>query len=379
MTDYFFHSTLNVRTTWKGERDLKPKYEQLADKLREMILAGDYLENELIPSENTLQETYQLSRHTVRQAIGILVNEGYLRKERGSGTYVSRPDNQPPKKSKTIGVIMTYLSNYIFPSIIRGMEQEFSSQGYSLLLGITNNDHAQERECLKRMMEQGVDGLIIEPTKSNQYNPNLSYYVALREREIPFLMINAYYEELDVQAICVNDTRSGYLATSHLIQQGHKHILLLTKIDDLQGKYRMKGFIKAIQEANLTLQEQDILTYTTETKSQVLESLVVRLTKHSGKATGIVAYNDEIAYELIDQLAQVGLAVPQNISIVGNDDSELAIGGRVPLTTLTHPKEEMGSLAAQYIIEAINGGDTPSYYFQPSLIVRDSVLDVTQK
>ncbi|MCD5028666.1 GntR family transcriptional regulator [Enterococcus asini] len=358
---------------------MKPKYEQLADKLREMILAGDYLENELIPSENTLQETYQLSRHTVRQAIGILVNEGYLRKERGSGTYVSRPDNQPPKKSKTIGVIMTYLSNYIFPSIIRGMEQEFSSQGYSLLLGITNNDHAQERECLKRMMEQGVDGLIIEPTKSNQYNPNLSYYVALREREIPFLMINAYYEELDVQAICVNDTRSGYLATSHLIQQGHKHILLLTKIDDLQGKYRMKGFIKAIQEANLTLQEQDILTYTTETKSQVLESLVVRLTKHSGKATGIVAYNDEIAYELIDQLAQVGLAVPQNISIVGNDDSELAIGGRVPLTTLTHPKEEMGSLAAQYIIEAINGGDTPSYYFQPSLIVRDSVLDVTQK
>lgn len=357
---------------------MKPKYEQLADHLRAEILAGTYRENELIPSENTLQERFQLSRHTVRQAIGILVNEGFLRKERGSGTYVSRPDKQPTQH-KTIGVIMTYLSNYIFPAIIRGLEQELSSQGYSLLLGTTNNDHDQERECLKRMMDQGVDGLIIEPTKSNQYNPNLAYYVAIKEQGIPFLMLNAYYEELDVQAICVNDTKSGYLATNHLIEKGHENILLLTKIDDLQGKYRMKGFIKAIQEAKLSVNADEMVTYTTETKNQTLTDLVHRLTQPERKVTGIVAYNDEIAYELIDQLIQAGLSVPTDLSIVGNDDSALAIGGRVPLTTLTHPKEEMGRLAAQYIIAAINGGDTPSYYFQPSLITRDSVLEITKK
>lgn len=357
---------------------MKPKYEQLADKLREMILAGDYLENEMIPSENILQETYQLSRHTVRQAIGILVNEGFLRKERGSGTYVSRPDNQPRKKSKTIGVIMTYLSNYIFPSIIRGMEQELSSQGFSLLLGTTNNDHEQERDCLKRMMEQEVDGLIIEPTKSNQYNPNLAYYVAIKERGIPFLMINAYYEELDVQALYVNDTQSGYLATNHLIQQGHEKILLLTKIDDLQGKYRMKGFIKAIEKAALNIEADEIVTYTTETKIRVLDSLVSRLTRSDNQVTGIVAYNDEIAYELIDELMRKGMSIPKDISIVGNDDSALATGGRVPLTTLTHPQEEMGRLAAQYMIAAIEGGDTPSYYFEPSLIIRDSVLQISK-
>lgn len=352
--------------------ETKPKYEQLADNLRESILRGEYQVDELIPSENTLQETYKLSRHTVRQAIGVLVNEGFLRKARGSGTYVSRPDNLP-KKNKTIGVIMTYLSNYIFPAIIRGLEQELASQGYSLLLGTTNNDHDQERECLMRMLDQGVDGLIIEPTKSNQYNPNLAYYVAIKERGIPFLMINAYYEELDVQTICVNDTQSGYLATKELVAKGHKDLLLLTKIDDLQGKYRMKGFIKAVEESGLTLQPQDIMTYTTENKAQVMAAAITRLTAADSTTTGVVTYNDEIAYELIDQLVQAGLQVPEAVSIVGNDDSALAVGGRVPLTTLTHPKEEMGRLAAQYIMGSINGGDTPSYYFQPELIIRDSV------
>ena len=350
---------------------MKPKYEQLADVLREQILTGIYPVETLIPSENALQETYQMSRHTVRQAIAVLVNEGYLRKERGSGTYVSRPDSAP--KRKTIGVIMTYLSNYIFPSIIRGMEQELSQAGYSLLLGTTNNDHEQEKDCLLRMMEQGVDGLIVEPTKSNQYNPNLPYYVALKERGVPYLMINAFYEELGVQSICVNDTQSGYLGTKYLIDQGHEQLLLVTKIDDLQGKYRMKGFLKAVAEAKLGLAEEDIVTYTTETKEDLFETVLARLQERAQGVTGIVAYNDEIAYELIDRCRAVGIAVPRDLSIVGNDDSQLAIGGRVGLTTTTHPKEEMGRRAARYILQAIEGGDTPSYYFEPSLIIRDSV------
>lgn len=355
---------------------MKPKYEQLADKLREQITQGEFQVGELIPSENTLQETYSLSRHTVRQAIGVLVNEGYLRKERGSGTYVSLPtESQPQKRNKTIGVVMTYLSDYIFPSIIRGLEQELSAKGYSLLLGTTNNDHVQERECLKRMIEQQVDGIIIEPTKSNMYNPNLAYYVTIKEKGIPFLMINAFYEELDVQHICVNDTRSGYLATKELIDNGHQEIMLLAKIDDLQGKYRMKGFIKAIEEAGLGLKADDIVTYTTETRDWILETLIQSLSQSDNKVTGIVAYNDEIANLLVEKLAEKGKRVPEDFSIIGTDDSPLAVNGKVPLTTLTHPQEKMGQKAGEYIINAIETGEDASYYFEPSLIKRDSVRE----
>lgn len=354
---------------------MKPKYERVADDLRKKIIDKEYLVNEIIPSEANLQGIFEVSRHTVRQAIGILVNEGYLRTEQGSGTYVSVPEKMEKTPNKTIGVIVTYLSDYIFPAIIRGIEQELRDKGYSLLLGSTNNDHQQERDCLKRMMEQGVEGLIVEPTKSNQFNPNLAYYVEIKEKGIPVLMINAFYEEIDVQHICVDDIKSGYLATNYLIKKNHKKIVSLNKIDDLQGKYRMKGFIKAATEAKLKLDSTDLITYTTETKSDRIENLAQYLIENP-EVTGVVCYNDEVATLLINKLMARGIRVPQDVSIIGNDDSFLSRSGKVGLTTLTHPKEKMGEMAASYLITAIEEGQDPNYYFEPTMIERDSVRDL---
>lgn len=360
---------------------LKPKYIQLADKLRLEIKQMKYLEGELIPSESTLQEEYGLSRHTVRQGISILVNEGLLRTEKGSGTYVIEQALVPTEQGhkKTIGVIMTYLSDYIFPSIIRGIEKELSEQGYSLLLGTTNNNHEKEKECLQQMIEQGVDGLIIEPTKSNEYNPNLSYYVALKEQKIPYVMINAIYEELNTHHICVNDTKSGYLATKHLIENGHEKLLLVTKIDDLQGKYRMKGFIQAIEEASLQFSPEDIVTYTTETKEIMIEKVLQRLSRVDNQLTGIVSYNDEVAIQLIQGLESNDIFVPENVSIVGNDDSNLRIFGNIQLTTLAHPKEAMGEMAAQQILKGIGNEKMENYYFEPIIIQGQSVSNIIEK
>lgn len=353
---------------------METKYEQLAEELREKIHLGMYKEGMTIPSEITLQEEYNLSRHTVRQAIAVLVNEGYLRKERGSGTYVSKPASKQQRSHKTIGIIMTYLSDYIFPSIMRGVEQTLREQGYSLLLGSTNNDHKQERACLKQMMDQGIDGLIVEPTKSSQYNPNLAYYAALKEAGIPLVMINAYYEELDLPHICVNDTRSGYLATAHLLEHHHERLMLITKVDDLQGKYRMKGFVKALEQAKRTFDAEDILTYTTESKEAVIQQAVARLNSEENEITGIVCYNDEIAHYLIQQLTAIGKKIPADFSIIGNDDSPLSTLSVPGITTLTHPKEQMGIMAAQWVTSE-KKPEKEVYYFEPELIIRGSVMN----
>ncbi|AYJ45882.1 GntR family transcriptional regulator [Enterococcus casseliflavus] len=356
---------------------MKPKYERVADDLRNKIISKKYYVDQLIPSETNLQKKFSVSRHTVRQAIGVLVNEGYLRKEQGSGTYVSLPEYQSHSLNKTIGVIVTYLSDYIFPSIIRGIEQELKSQGYSLLLGSTNNDHQQEKLCLERMMALKVDGVIVEPTKSNQYNPNLAYYVELHEKKIPVLMINAFYEELEVDHICVNDWKSGYLATKYLIDNNHEQILSFYKTDDLQGKYRIKGFIRAISEAKLKLNPSNIVTYTTETKTKEIEN-VAQYLKNNPKITGVVCYNDEVASLLMDKLQEKQIVVPQDVSIIGNDDSNLSRTGKIQLTTLTHPKENMGTMAAASLIDSINEKKVQSYFFDPILIERESVRKLSK-
>lgn len=352
------------------------KYQIIADEIRSKILSGEFPANTTITPELKLQKDYDVSRHTIRQAIALLVNEGFLRKEKGSGTYVDTKYKQTETKnqsSKTIGVVTTYLSDYIFPSIIRGIENTLREKGYSLLLASTNNDYQQERACIEKMISQGVEGLIVEPTKSNQYNPNLALYVGLKEQGIPLVMINAVYEEISAPYICVDDTQSGFLATELLIKNNHKNLILLTKIDDLQGKYRMKGFIKACEKYGIQFAPDDILTYTTETRKQIIKDTLDHLEKNPA-ITGIVCYNDQIASSLADHLTKAGYKIPDDISIVGNDNSALSKVGSVKLTTLNHPKEQLGSDSAEWIVQAIEEGQDPdNILYEPELVERDSI------
>ncbi|MFD1175844.1 GntR family transcriptional regulator [Paenibacillus puldeungensis] len=357
---------------------MKPKYQVIIDDIKSNILSGGYSLGEQIPTESALQNMYNVSRHTVRKAILELSNEGFLRSEKGSGTYVS---NQYRSKSgghsnkKTIGVITTYISDYIFPSIIRGIEGRLNEDNYSLLLASTNNDVAQEKKALQMMLSFGVDGLIIEPTKSNLYNPNIAYYLSFKEQDVPFIMINAYYEELDVPFFCLDDVQSSYLATKELISKGHTQIGIISKMDDLQGKYRMKGYIKALGEAKLRFHPEQVLSFDTETKQDLCTNLKKFLNDNRDVLTAIVCYNDEVGLEVVNVCRQLHISVPEQLSIIGQDNSYIAKNANIKLTTLTHPQEQMGRDAADWIIKKLQGKkDLPNKtYYQPELIEGETV------
>ncbi len=374
---------LNVYNYERSE-NMKPKYQVIFEDIKSKILSGDYSMGEQIPTESVMQETYGVSRHTVRKAILELSNEGFLRSEKGSGTYVS---NQYQSKSsgasanKTIGVITTYISDYIFPSIIRGIESRLNKDNYSLLLASTNNDVEQEKKALEMMLSYGVDGLIVEPTKSNLYNPNISYYLSFKEQDVPFTMINAYYEELDVPFFCLDDVQSSYLATNELISKGHTQIGLIAKMDDLQGKYRMKGYIKALGEAKLRFQPEHILSFNTETKLDLYANLKTFLTENQDEMTALVCYNDEVGLEVVNVCRQLGISIPDKLSIIGQDNSYIAKNATINLTTLTHPQEQMGHDAADWIIKKLQGKkELPTEtYYQPVLVEGETIKELNAK
>ena len=168
-----------------------PKYQQIAEVLREEIIKGTYAVGNVIPTEAKLQEQFDVSRHTIRQALSILINEGYLRSEKGSGTYVKNRliESTNNNQTRKIGVITTYLSDYIFPNIIRGIEEVLRQNNYSLVLASTDNDIVQEEICLKRMLDEEVAGLIVEPTKSNLFNPNIAYYSKFKNWASPYCLL----------------------------------------------------------------------------------------------------------------------------------------------------------------------------------------------
>ncbi|MCU9615121.1 GntR family transcriptional regulator [Caldibacillus lycopersici] len=357
--------------------------------IKSKILDGTFQPYQKINSESELMKQFNVSRHTVRLALGELVSEGWLYKEQGSGTYVSErstnEENTIKSAVKSIAIITTYISDYIFPSIIRGAERVLTQEGYQISLFSTNNDHENEKRILETVIAHRYDGVIVEPTKSAIANPNINYYLNLEALKIPYIMINAFYDELEPISVTVNDMEGGYLQAEHLIKQGHKNILGFFKTDDIQGSKRMKGYLKAHREYGIPINPQNIVTYNTAEKNTVIDLLNEKLDNSPEKITGIICYNDQLAMKILDVLRQRNLSVPEDISIVGFDDSFLAEISEVKLTSIKHPKSELGEVAANLIIELIrhtNSQNTKdmkrleSYVFEPGLVLRNSTIAV---
>lgn len=360
--------------------------------IKSKIENGKYMPHQKISSESELMKEFSVSRHTVRLAIGNLVTTGWLYRKQGSGTFCADRSkinsNHNQGNQKNIAIITTYISDYIFPSIIRGAEAKLSDEGYQVSIYSTNNDQKNERQILEKILSQKFDGVIVEPTKSAISNPNINYYLKLENQKIPYIMINAYYDELEPISIVMDDEKGGFLQTDHLIQLGHHNMIGCFKTDDMQGTKRMKGFLKAHRQNNLPINPSNIITYTTEEKNtKPIDELEKILSKKSNSVTGIVCYNDELAMKLLDVLRMKNIQVPDDLSIVGYDDSPLAQVSEVKLTSIVHPKSKMGEAAANTIIDLIklkkNKKNTDvhngnSIVYSPEMIVRTSTKELKQ-
>lgn len=353
----------------------QPKHKQLSNWIREHILSGEFPNETKLLSENELAKRFDISRQTVRQSIATLVNEGLLIRRRGSGTYISYHPKPPRKKSHNIAVITTYLDSYVFPDIIHGIEQVLTKAGYQIQFGITYNRIKNEGNVLSSMLSGDVDGFIIEPTKSAFPNPNIKLYQSILEQDIPVIFLNGYYSNLEIPHVVMDDYAAGRMATQYLIDQGHERLFGIFKSDDIQGHYRYSGFVNSVQDAGLSYDDSDVLWYVTEDLKQIFSSdndhyFLERLQGHSG----VVCYNDEVACMLGELLRRNGKKIPDDVSVISFDNSQLATFGGFSLCSMEFPFKEIGRTAAQQMVDCLEHGKTMrGYVFTPKLIKRDSV------
>jgi GntR family transcriptional regulator of arabinose operon len=365
------------------DKQTLPKYLVLQNQLAEWIESGQLQVGQLVPSENELTQRFGVSRHTVRQAFTRLEQDGWIERVQGKGTYLKNPKItiSQDQQLRTIGMITTYISDYIFPHIIRGAELALRTRGYQLILSSTDNDKHKEREVLHKMLEQQVAGIIIEPTKSAEGNLNESLFNQLHMKRIPFLMINERYEGVNCPCVKVNDELGAFMATEHLFRLGHRKIIGFFKTDDLQGVHRLAGFKRAYTQYGAVLDDEDVIGYCTEEKSsKPYEQAITILQRPSNRPTAFVCYNDELAVKLLDVVRHLGLTIPDDLSIVGFDDSALATATEVKLTSVTHPKSAIGQKAAELLIDWIegrsDGEQIQDLIFEPRLTLRDSVKSI---
>ena len=358
------------------------KYQQVVEWVKQNIADGTFSAGDRLMSEMELSELFGVSRQTVRHATGELVSAGVLTRVKGSGTYIgsSAPGISPApasarrEKTMTIAVISTFYESYIFPETLKGIERILSKNDYVMQVTFTDNRLHREEAILRSILEKdNMDGLIVEPAKSALPNPNLHYYREIRDRNIPVIFFNAFYRDLDVPCVRIDDEKTAACATKVLIDAGHKDIAGIFKGDDGQGPLRYKGYLKAMMEAGLKTHQETILWLDTP-ETICLADIEDYILKRIEGSTAVVCYNDQVAYQLIDIAIRKGIRVPDDLSVVGIDDSYLAGVGKVPITSFIHPKEQLGRKVAENLIKMINDPNfNGNYLFESEPVYRESV------
>ena len=350
-----------------------PKYMALVNWIREQVDANQLRSGDKFYSENELSAMFGISRQTVRQAVGILEREHIVERRRGSGTYISQAPAKQRPVTNNIGVITTYMDDYIFTSIIRGIETVLTEQGYTMQIAFTHNRVESETRALRTMLDKGVDGIIVEPTKSGLPNPNLHLYEEIRKKELPIVFFNAFYPGLSFPHVAMDDRIAGKLATNCLISAGHRRIGGIFQLDDIQGHLRYSGYVQALLEAGLELRDESIIWYATEDKSDISTDFP-RFLNRLRDCTGLVCYNDQIAFLVMEQLKRHGVLVPEQLSVVGIDNSDIASLCEIPFTSVAHPKELLGKTVAENLLRLIQDKSFHATVdFEPELVERDSV------
>lgn len=352
---------------------MAPKYQKIADELRVQIEAGKYADAEMLPTEFAIAQEYQVSRQTVRQALAVLVRDRMIEKRQGSGSRILR-GNPPPKQRYSIAVVTTYISDYIFPGILREVEKVFSENNCTPSLFATQNQVGNERKILSTLLEMPVDGILVEGSKTALPNPNLDLYHKFIERGIPLVFMHGDYQDLSGVLSVMDDNRTGgHQLVEYLYQKGHREIAGIFKSDDIQGLQRYGGYMDALRDFDLPMEAERIFWYNTENKERVLAGEAIEQVERVLKGcSAVICYNDEIASHLVGHFMHDGIRVPEDLAVVSFDDSQYSNFSSPRITSLSHGAYNVGRMAAELLVRQLRGEPCHSEWAPWVLVEKES-------
>ncbi|PMQ01699.1 MAG: LacI family transcriptional regulator [Dictyoglomus sp. NZ13-RE01] len=276
------------------------------------------------------------------------------------------------KKTYTIGLVISDVTNPFYPAVIRGVESVILKHGYSLFL--CNTDYDPDLGCtsVKRFIDRHVDGVIIMTNRLDD-----SVIDLLKLHEIPVVVFDRNVEGLDVSALLV-DFQSGISeAVTHLVNLGHTDIAIITGPLDLEtAQARLRAFKIALSKYGLELRKDRIFEGDFKMKSG--EDAMKKILQLDPRPTAVFASNDMMAIGALREAINQGVRVPKDISIVGLDDIIIASYVNPPLTTVVFPQHEVGSKAAELLLRLMEKGEKMVSYIHTYLVVRGSTGPVNK-
>ncbi|WP_429026263.1 HTH-type transcriptional regulator GalR [Aeromonas veronii] len=276
------------------------------------------------------------------------------------------------QNNETLGLIVADVSDPFFGTMVKAVEQVAQATGNFLLIGNGYHDAAKEKHVIEQLIGHRCSGLVVHAKMlpDEELIQMMSYVPGM-------VLINRIVPGFEPRCVALDDRYGSWLATRHLIQEGHKKIGFLCSnhlISDSQD--RMQGYLDALQEHNIPVDERLISRGSPDELGG--EAAMTELLSRGQQMTAVVCYNDSMAAGALSVLSDNGVEVPQELSLVGFDDVLISRYLRPRLTTVRYPIIAMATQAAELAIALAKGGPLPqtTHMFSPTLVRRHSVRSI---
>ncbi|RLP74555.1 LacI family transcriptional regulator [Mycetocola tolaasinivorans] len=275
--------------------------------------------------------------------------------------------------SRALGVIALDLSNPFWGEVTRGIEATASQLGYSVLLGSSEEKLDKETRLLRLFEENRVEGILVSSVDIGSET-----LATLYEHGMKVVLLDQPDPAGTYSSVSLDQVQGARLAAQHLLEQGHRRIAFINIPHSVSwSRDRLQGLSEGIAAAGLDPAEV-ITEITIESMTaHAAEPAVETLLAGSPDVTAVLCANDMVALGVLKQLSERGVTVPRDLSVVGFDDSYFASMLSPALTTVRQHPFELGQTAAEMIIKATDGVVPESVLFDPELIVRQSVRNLT--
>jgi LacI family transcriptional regulator len=280
------------------------------------------------------------------------------------------------KTSNTIGVLVNDVSAPFFGSMVKAIDTVANEQGKQVLIGNGYHDATKEKNAIDLLINSRCESLVV-------HSKGLSNEVLIKlADEVPgMVLINRFIPEIASRCIALDNYKGSYLATEHLIRQGHQHIGYICSSHDIDDAYdRKTGYLQALEDNGITVKEEYI-EYG-EPDEEGGEQAVINLIAKNTPITAIATYNDYMAAGCMALLQENGIRIPEDMSVIGFDDGHIARYIYPRLTTIRYPIQIMANQAVNLSLKLASRDaeeQTDHKLFIPILVRRSSVGCISSK